>query len=284
MRLRKQEGGKGTPAPTVVDVLAHQCKIYDAESFVERIYRSGANKVSKLPFLGIIAAPEFDADAWKLVKSEGLLSVNLRQCFGEAALDAMIEVQHILVNVVGDPEKATPVDHSRLAELLGQLKSNPYVVELKSIGFEAVTALLMRNQGFENVEIRRQVPLPRLGGSVVTRDVDVCGDRNGHTECFAVECKAESGDKELDPSFVNKFYKETLKAYLADRKSFGPPTSCRAEIWTTGKVGKDAIATLKQIKLKSFTSARLLDRTAVEKELTAGTKACKALLAAIAVA
>ncbi|HSY20250.1 MAG TPA: hypothetical protein VK815_18035 [Candidatus Acidoferrales bacterium] len=274
LRFNKSEKPKATPA--VLDVIAKLCEVYDVDSFAERIQRAGQNKNSKLAILGIIAAFDFTKAAWKKAKAEGYVAINLRQHFGDAAFEALVVVQEILKNVAGEPAKAKDEDYQKLADTLEQLKCNPYVVDLRSLGFESVSGLLLRTKGYENVQLNLKV----AHDSGEEREVDVCGDRNGRSELFVVECKAESSNKMLAGEFVQKFYTETVPAYLKSM-SAGGPKECRAEIWTTGQVGDEAKSALSQIKMSALIKPAMLGHEDVKSLVPKSLGSCKRLLEAI---
>lgn len=276
LRFNKTE--KPKPTPVVLDVFAKTCEIYDVESFIERIVRAGQNKNRKLTFLGIIAAYDFDSVAWQLAKNEGLLAINLRQHFGEFAFEALVQVQELLRNVAGEPEKANDADVKKLADTLAELKTNPYVVDLRSLGFESVSGLIGRTKGYENIHLN----LKATTESGEEREIDVCGEKNGGEELLILECKAEAINKVLDPSYVRKFYTETVPAYLRT-KSGRTIRECRAEIWTTGQVGEDARQALAEISLKPFVKPALLGHDDVKKQIPSTLSSCKRLLEAISI-
>jgi hypothetical protein len=274
LRLNKSE--KPKPTPVVMDVYAKICLNYDVAAFSERIKRAGANKVSKLSILGVIAAFDFEESAWEMAKREGFLSINLRSHFGDSAFEALKQVQAVLANVAGDPTTAVDEDYKRLADTLAQLKTNPYVVDLRSLGFEALTGLLLRTEGYEDVQLN--VKVAHNNGE--EREVDVCGRRNLGQEIFIVECKAERANKPLDGSDVRKFFTETVPAYLK-ANSCGQVQICHAEIWTTGQIGQDASNALSEIKFRSVVKAAMLDHQEVKNRIPSALGSCKRLLEAI---
>lgn len=183
----------------------------------------------------MIGAREFEPKGWDLARSQGLIAVNFRQAFGDDALEAMSYIEEIVENVRDDSSYARRGGLDRLTEMLAELKSNPIVVAIRSIGFEALCGLVMRTQGYEQIELGRVVPWQQTGG----RDADVFGIRGD--ELRIIECKACHRRKSISPSEVRKFFTETVPAVKAwlrlNNRPFG---RCRAEIWTTGTKGKEA--------------------------------------------
>jgi hypothetical protein len=157
-----------------------------------------------------------------------------------------------------------------------QLKTNPWVKDLRSIGFEAVAGLLIKADGWEKLEFRRKVNL-RTGEE---REVDVCAERGDNA--YIIECKAELGTKALAPDYVEKFYTETLPAYISSRWGNHPPNECRAEIWTTGTINADARASLQALSLKRFVKPALLDRNQVKTNVPRSLRSCNRLIESIA--
>jgi hypothetical protein len=274
LRFNGNEQPKSTPV--VMDVFAKPCATYDVESFIERMTRAGQNKNRKQTFLGIIAAFEFEPEAWKLAKSEGFMAINLKQHFGDFAFDAFIQIQELLKNVAGEAANAKDDDYKKMATVLEQLKTNPYVVDLRSLGFESVSGLILRAHAYENIQLNLKVLLQ----SGVQRDADVTGDKTGGEELVILECKAEAGDKLLEPAHVRKFYTETVPAYLRARRN-RQIRECRAEIWTTGQIGAEAQQALKEIALKSIVKADLLGHNEIKKLIPDTLGSCKRLLEAI---
>jgi len=275
--LRYKGADQPKPTPVVMDIYAKPCMTYDVESFLERLTRAGENKKWKLKFLGIIAAFEFDPAAWKMVKSEGFIAINLKQHFGDSAYEALVQIQDLLKNITGEPAKADDKDYKRLAETLEPLKTNPYVKDLRSLGFESVSGLILRTHGYENIHLNLKVSLE----TGEEREADVTGDNSGGENLFIVECKAEGGDKPLDPFYVRRFFTETVPAYIRSKRN-GKIQECRAEIWTTGQIGAEAENALKEIKLKPIVKAALLGHGDVKNQIPQRLGSCRRLLEAIA--
>lgn len=233
--VRWKENAGPTPCPVLIDAYEGLCVLPQVQSFLQRIERATHRKASILPSLGIIAAKDFERDAWKLARQKGLMTVSFRQMFGDEALDAMILVEEVLHDL-SHGKKAESVDErfEDFSALLEDLKANPIVPTLRSIGFEALTGLIFRSIGYESVELGRIVPWKET-----TRDVDAFGFQGD--ELRVVECKAHHKRKSLEQRDVTKFFTETvpaLKKWLAGQ---GRRVSrCRAEIWTTGPLGRIA--------------------------------------------
>ncbi|MDB6026068.1 MAG: hypothetical protein JWM68_2291 [Verrucomicrobiales bacterium] len=275
--LRFNGTDKPKPVPVVLDVFAKTRMTYDVESFIERLTRAGQNKNRKMAIFGIIAAFDFDPAAWKMAKSEGLMAINLKQHFGDAAFEALVQIQELLKNVAGEPAKANDEDYKKLADTLDLLKTNPYVVDLRSLGFESVSGLIVRTHGYENINLNLKV----MHKDSEAREVDVSGEKNGGEELFVVECKAEAGNKLLDPAYVRKFYTETVPAFIKSKNN-RKIRECRAEIWTTGQVGPDALQELNGLKLNPLIKAALLDRAKIKEQIPQTLGSCARLLEAIA--
>lgn len=237
--VRWKEGAASpTPCPVLIDCYHDVCATPQVQSFLQRIERATIRRRRRLPTLGLIAARDFDADAWKLARHHGLMTVSFRQMFGDEALNAMAQVEQ-LMNGLG---RESPADGQRrfegIAKLLDDLKTNPVIRDLRSIAFEAISALILRSQGFESVELGRIVPWQET-----TRDVDVFAVRGD--ELRIIECKAYHRKKSISGEEVRKFFTQTvpaLKQWMrqTDRRF----STCTASIWTTGPIGKDAGDTL----------------------------------------
>jgi hypothetical protein len=256
--LLRFEAGKSKPKPTplVSDVYARSCRERDVESFVERINRAGYNKSKNLPILGLVAAPHFEEAAWKMAKKAGLICLNMTTTFGEQVLNAIAAMEEILKSVVGNPELSDESEFCRLSGLLKELKDNPLIVQLRSMGFEAAAGLILRTKNWENVKLGIQVP---FGNE--TRDIDVYGERENGAKATLIECKAALSGVELDPGHVSRFFQQTVPAYLKSMGHENGVKHCCAEIWTTGTVGTKAVECLRDVKLDSRVSPDLVDGT-----------------------
>jgi hypothetical protein len=187
----------------------------------------------------------------------------------------MAAVQSILAQLPVQDGLAAEHEVDYLANALKELKTNPVVVDLRSIALEALAALMLRSSGWEDVELGLLVPFQDT-----ERDVDVHGYRSGRDECRLVECKAYHTKKELDPADVGKFFTETVPAFyqsLGDQK----PKVCYAELWTTGIIGQsasDRFNSLQQIKGVEF---RIVDHDQMLQALPRTLSKCEKLLEAI---
>lgn len=266
--------GKGSPTPVLVDVTGDICSADDATSFTHRLWRAGSKR---RPFLGIIAAPGFHNDAWKAAKKSGSLVVNLKQLVGEQALSAIEQMRSGLGYVPG-AEAPTDDGIANLADLLKELRSNPFVVRLKSLAFETLAALVMRSGGWENVKVASLVPFGNTW-----RELDVYGERSGQREVFLVECKAKSTEA-LTRDEVGKFFTETVPGALKHFVTNTGRYTCSAEIWTTGPVGQDAANRLGELKLKASIRAKLRSGKDVAHLITPNIAKCKDLLKVIGAA
>lgn len=238
----KEGDQKPTPCPVLLDCYHETAILPHVQSFAQRIERATNRGKSHLNVLGVIAARDFDKDAWNDARRRGLLAINLRQVFGAEALDAMVIVER-LFHGSSSPEAGGDVESfEEFADLLRDLKTNPIVVSLRSIGFEALSGLVLRSRGYEQVEMGRIVPW-----NETFRDVDVFGIRDG--ELLVVECKAYHRRKSIPGGEVSKFFTETLpalKKWLRVREiKF---SNCTAEIWTTGPLGNIARDELFQLR------------------------------------
>jgi hypothetical protein len=210
---------------------------------MQRVDRVACRGPSRQRVLGVIAARDFEPDAWKDAKSAGFIVVNLRSAFGDHALDAMAQVEEIICGVNQDLGAGGPgAKFEQFSQMVEELKNNPIVSALRAIGLEALTGLALRSLGYEQVELGRAVPWNR-----VTRDADVLGFRGD--EVRVVECKACHRKKSVSSAEVSKFFTETVPAVKSWLRSSGRTiTRCTAEIWTTGCKGKDAGDTLHKLK------------------------------------
>ena len=270
--VRRAVGQKPKSVPVLFDVCARGCDDHDVMGFLHRLARIGSNRNARMPVLGVLAAYAFSGDAWSVAKQRGLLTINLRQSYGDAALDMLAKIESLLrLADAGDRfgERTAEIDYEGLANDVDELHAHPYVAELRSLAFEVVTAVLLGGKGWV-VELGRRVRFQNT-----TRDVDVVGKRNGEEEIYLVECKAEHETKELKPEYVRKFFTETVPAAL---KSFTNVRKCKAEIWTTGLVGKRAQAELVTLLLSNRVDAKLLEKADIISLVPSVLSPCKRLI------
>lgn len=276
-----------SPTPVVFDVYAKPCPEYAVEAFIERMRRAGMNKTSRLPMVGIVAAPEFSKEAWSLAKNEGLMAVNLRTMFGDAALEAMAAIERLLGQAgvsMDAAEEAKDSDVTHLADVLQQASGSPIVADLRSFGFEVMTGLILSQKGWPSIELNSQHLFKKEEDRDINRELDVLGRRSAAgDELYAVECKAEHTAKPLSPDYVGKFFCETVPSMVRAERSKGrTPKEVIAEIWTTGQVGQEGRDALNNLSLPHYIKvARLLDAKAVGEMVPPSLPACHKLLAAI---
>ena len=272
---------KSVPTPVVFHVCYNPCTIWDVDGFLERMSRAGVNKSSRLSMLGIIAAPDFTGDAWNKAKKEGLLAVNLRQLFGEPAFEAIVKIQELLKNVAGDPAMVKDGEYDVLLKAIENVKTNPFIVDLKSLGFEVLAGFLINYDGWQEVVLNIKVPCTLPDGKT-EREIDVSGQKESWDKVCIIECKAEAGNKPLSGEYVRKFFTETVPAFLKVKCPVKKPSHCRAEIWTTGTVTSEAEDALKVISLGKFIHPALVGKTQLIERLPKTLGSTKRLIETIA--
>lgn len=243
--LLQPREGKPSPCPVLFDVYAGECGKKQVESFVHRSERAVLRRGKGRRFLGVIAARWFVKEAWDYARERGIMAINLVQMFGDEALEAMAIAERLMG---GFQREALPHDLTSLFTAIGELKTNPVVVDLYSIGFEAFAGLALRDRGYGELAFGTVVPFQKT-----TRDVDVHARKQN--ELTVIESKAYHAKKPLDPSEVTKFFTETLPSFVTwwrARNGNREPDRVRAEIWTTGAIGKDAENKLAELKLKPY--------------------------------
>ena len=221
----------------------------------------------------MLAAYAFSDDAWSVAKERGLLAINLRQSYGDAAVAMLAKMEHLLHRAdAGDwfGEHPAEIDFEGVANDIDVLRVHPYIAELRSLALEVVTAVLLRALGWEDIELRRTFQFRNT-----KREVDVVGKRGGGSQIYVVECKAAHKTKELDPVDVRKFFTETVPAAL---KGFTHATVCKAELWTTGLIGEEAQETLAGISLSKRVVPMLRERAGIVSLVPPPLLPCKRLI------
>jgi hypothetical protein len=245
---------KWAPCPVLIDAFAGLCNLACVQSFLARADNATCWGKKRQQYLGVIAGREFHKEAWQEAKKAGLLTVNFLQMFGDEALDAMVVVERILGDLrVEGTDGAAAQEFRQFTEALEALKANPIVVDLCSIGFEVLTGLALRSEGWEGIVLGQDVPFLEDR----TRDVDVFGRRGD--DLAMVECKAYHARKELGSAEVKKFFTETVPSCRTwwAKKEKRPANRVRAEIWTSGAVGQDALKALQELPLRGDIEAAI---------------------------
>jgi hypothetical protein len=257
--VRQGEEGRSVGCPVLVDVVSGRCRQTHLDGYSERIRRATFRGQSQQRYLGIIAATDFEEDAWPEARNRKLWTINLRQMFGDPALDALAEIEKILQEIDSGTLASDSRSSDSIVRLLEDLKGNPIVNTLRSISFEVVAALIITALGCEGVGMALDVPFEQT-----TRDVDVYGSRGD--DLWIIECKANAAEKELDSEDVRKFFTQTVPAFVHHRRSSGMDTHFDrvvAEIWTTGSVGSAALNELEQANLAVNVQAGIMNQQEV---------------------
>jgi hypothetical protein len=253
--VRVGEKKKRVPCPVLIDVYAGKCTLPAVHSFVARANNATSWGRKRQPYVGVIAAREFEKDAWKEAKGRGLLTVNLLQMFGDEALNAMVLVEQILGGLRSSGgAHVTDAQYQAFLKALESLRTNPVIDDLCAIGFEVLAGLVLREEGWQGVVLGQDVPFRNER----TRDVDVFGSQKGD-EIVIVECKAYHARKSITRDEVTKFFTETVpscRRWWANKEG-RQPARCQAEIWTTGLVDDDAMAAFRELSFKADTAAAI---------------------------
>jgi hypothetical protein len=269
-----------SPTPVVFEVLARECTENDVLSFQDRMARAGANKTSRMPMVGLVAAPNFQRAAWTKAKNDGLLCINLRQLFGSPALDVLVSVEKLMsrIGLSADLLKADAA--TDLAVKIEQSAASPIVKDLRSLGFEVLTGLILSSKGWSNLELNRSYPFKNPERPNDTRELDV-GALRGGEEGYLVECKAHDPERPLGGAEVRRFFCETLPSFVSAKFGNTSPKKITAEIWTLGLVSSDTQDTFRSLKLPSYVEANLLNRAAIEDLVPVSLSGTRRLLATI---
>jgi hypothetical protein len=211
-----------------------------------------------------------------------LVTINLRQLFGDAAFEAIVQIQELLKNVTGDPAKAKDDEYADLAKMVESLKTNPFIADLKGLAFEALAGLLVKNDQWEEVQLNLKVPF-ELPEGLTDREVDVSGQKNSWDEVCIIECKAEAATKPLDDAYVRKFFTQTVPAFLKAKCKEQAPARCKAEIWTTGVISEAAKNTLNELKLAKYIQPQILGHEQLISQLPRTLDSTKRLIETIGI-
>ncbi len=233
---RFSKSKKTIGCPILIDVQWDAIRESYLDCFLQRIKRATHRGNSKQSVLAVIVGLDFTKEALIQARHNGLIVMSMRQEFGDEALNSMIAVEELMkaVCIGGATDDAMASRFNTFADTIEELKTNPIVVDLRSLAMEATTGFIVRSLGYDSVELGLNVLWKDT-----QRDVDVFGFQGD--ELRIIECKAHHGGHALAEIDVNKFFTETvpaLKAYL--RHTGRTFKTCVAEIWTTGPRGQVA--------------------------------------------
>lgn len=254
--LRRKSGESWKSGPVPFDVVVKAAELYDVDGFIERLHRAGDHKGSRFRPLGIMGARSFSTAALQRGKEFGLVLVNFKELFGEAALDAITKAQELMAALATENEAAIDTVADRLAESVAHLKDNPMVSTLCGVAFETLAVAILRGRHCEEVRAGLDVPWEE-DGVKTTRDVDASGRIEDNWQ--VVECKALRAEKSVDQETIRKFYTETVPAFL-DYIGKSSMQECRAEIWTTGCVSAEADTYFKSLRHNRRVKPKILTR------------------------
>ena len=140
---------KGKKASPIDDVRP----VFDVESHRARLARVKGITHRTQPLLGVIAASRFTKEAHHAARSAGLMVINLKDVFGDAALDDSGGRSSQVAN--GDEDQFADVENITIT--LG----HPFVTDLRSLGLETLSALIARVDGWEDVKVGISVPFKK---------------------------------------------------------------------------------------------------------------------------
>jgi hypothetical protein len=193
----------------------------------------------------------------------------------------MAAVEQLLARI-GDTSDA-PSDEvvDQLAFTLEGVGGSPIVSDLRGLGLEVLAGLVISQLGWQSIELNKRYAFKSPDDPDATRELDVLGVTAGGQRLYAIECKAEHKDKQLDPAYVTKFCCETVPSMVREKSKQCVPTEVHAEIWTSGRVGGDARERLKKLSLPSNYRVELRDLENVKGIVPSSLPACVRLLTAI---
>jgi hypothetical protein len=231
-------------------------------SFLDPLVRWQEERPRSCPVFFEVYAGKCGAQG-SLARSERLMTINLRQAFGDEALDVMVKVEELLGQLsAGVSFATTSAELGEITSMLKELHANPVVVSIRSVALEAFACCAIQADGWQSVGLSRKVEFD----GQTTREVDVYGSRNGDVRL--IECKAAHSEKELARSDVKRFFCETVPAYLKWVRNRGDnPPKCIAEMWTTGRI-TEAQQALSELSLPSVIEPAILDRAAITESLS----------------
>jgi hypothetical protein len=257
--------GKAVGCPVLFDVHAGRCRLPDAEAFAHRVTRATRRGKVAQRVLGVIAAKGFTKEAFDYARQQRMLTVDFRQLFGDQALEVMILVEELLGRLGLSADAETSLrDLGQITTLLEQLKSNPIVVTIRSIAFEALACSVIQARGYQECGLGKDVAF-----GDTTRDVDVYGWRGDILR--VIECKANNAVADLADGDVKKFFTETVPSFVAWANASGRNVNtCKAQLWTTGRIGPKAEDEFVKLRLKSNVQAKLLTMDDIKSVIPSG--------------
>jgi len=205
--LRKK-GKKLIPKPMVGDVLFDVCSLPYAKSFKARIDEATAVSKGHVP-IGFILAKGFSHDAFQYLTREGVFTWAIDQLFGTKTAESIQKTLLICEKLI----RKADVDPKLFFEAFSGLENfGGLFGNIKGKLFEIMMAYLLTRQGYENVELARNVPPNRKrqfdenGIKIPDLDLDVYG--NLGSEAIFLECKACAENIVVEDGEIEKHFLE----------------------------------------------------------------------------
>lgn len=235
------QGGKDNPGFVVCDVnLSGTVTIDGVKPFVSkcRTLRS-LRKIS--PCLQIFVAENFNNDAFRLLKQNGIIPATPSNLFGEDVAAGLVELSTTLINAARF-STIDPAKFDSLFSRLGKIEGASH--QLRGTLFEYLVADVMRRSSSGPYRVRMNQTYKIVGKGV---EVDVVAEREDDSITF-IECKGHSPYGQTPHKEVQRWLQHTVPTLFRiknDSRDWQNLT-LHFEFWTTAPLTAETIAFLEQ--------------------------------------
>ena len=229
------------PGFFVADVVLRKLDIFDLEFFIKKTNANRALQNTR-PFMAMLIAESYTADAFQKGKKEGILVVTPDNLFGrdiaDGLKDLLITLKNAATIATQDPEKIQTIFES-LSKIDGVANN------LRGALFEHIVGSIVSDLEGRSMDIGEKVTAP--DGSSAEIDIKLI---KPNQEVKIYECKSRPPYTELHVDEVRAWFSirvPTIRNALLEEKRF-KNLSFSFNYWTTGKFSPDALEYLKKIK------------------------------------
>lgn len=244
--ITHQKDNNIKPGWVVCDVLLiDNVQLRHIEAFLHKVRSLGALKnIGRTMF--IIVAQSYDADAFKALRSAGIIPATPASLFGNDVADGFRE----LAETLGEAARGI-VDPERFDQLFSKLgKLEGAVGNMRGAFFELLVAEVVRKTAATQVKLNK-----KCQGEDGKAEVDVYYVNDG-IEARMIECKGMSPGVPVDDEEVGLWLTQRIARVRHHLKQIGWTGPLpKFELWTSGVLSAhahDRISKTRQANLKKF--------------------------------
>jgi len=228
--LVTQGGNANKPGFFACDVLlGTQLTLTQVQPFIAKCksLRSMKN-VGRSLFM--LAASQFDKDAFQALKKEGIIPATPENLFGEAFAKSLRELNDFLSYYFTHASANLEKIDSLMAALTNVKGA---AAQLQGALFEYLVAEVMKHEG--NVEVGKVIRSAE--GKKAESDVFIS---KGYQEVRFIECKGYKPYSEVRHADVKHWIADQVPVFFDYARKDKPEAEIHVEFWTTGKLGEES--------------------------------------------